>query len=53
MFAHLHTHTEYSELDGLSKIPALVDRAKGLGQDCPGDHRPRQPVWSRRVLPGL
>ncbi|MCY3921815.1 MAG: DNA polymerase III subunit alpha [Chloroflexi bacterium] len=33
MFAHLHTHTEYSELDGLSKIPALVDRAKGLGQD--------------------
>ncbi len=33
MFAHLHTHTEYSELDGLSKIPALVDRARGLGQD--------------------
>ena len=33
MFAHLHTHTEYSELDGLSKIPALVARAKGLGQD--------------------
>ena len=33
MFAHLHTHTEYSELDGLSKISALVDRAKGLGQD--------------------
>ena len=33
MFAHLHTHTEYSELDGLSKIPALVDRAKRLGQE--------------------
>ena len=33
MFAHLHTHTEYSELDGLSKISALVARAKGLGQD--------------------
>ncbi len=33
MFAHLHTHTEYSELDGLSKISALAARAKGLGQD--------------------
>ena len=33
MFAHLHTHTEYSELDGLSKIPSLVARARGLGQD--------------------
>ncbi len=33
MFAHLHTHTEYSELDGLSKISALVERAKSLGQD--------------------
>ena len=33
MFAHLHTHTEYSELDGLSKISALVARAKGLGQE--------------------
>ena len=33
MFAHLHTHTEYSELDGLSKISALAARARGLGQD--------------------
>ena len=34
MFTHLHTHTEYSELDGLSKIPALVQRAKSLGQEA-------------------
>ncbi len=34
MFTHLHTHTEYSELDGLSKIPALVERAKSLGQEA-------------------
>lgn len=34
MFAHLHTHTEYSELDGLSKIEALAARAKGLGQEA-------------------
>ena len=32
MFTHLHTHTEYSLLDGLSKIPALLDRARNMGQ---------------------
>ena len=31
MFAHLHTHSEYSLLDGLSRIPDLVGRAKELG----------------------
>ena len=30
-FVHLHVQTEYSLLDGLSKIPKLVDRAKELG----------------------
>src|SRR5437764_9364127 len=30
-FVHLHCHTHYSLLDGASKIPALVKRAKGLG----------------------
>ncbi|MYE07016.1 MAG: DNA polymerase III subunit alpha [Chloroflexi bacterium] len=34
MFAHLHTHTEYSELDGLSKIETLAERAKALGQEA-------------------
>lgn len=29
-FVHLHTHTEYSLLDGMSKIPALIERAKEL-----------------------
>ena len=31
-YAHLHTHSEYSLLDGMSTIPALVRRAKKLGQ---------------------
>ncbi len=31
-FVHLHCHTEYSLLDGLSRIPQLVARAKALGQ---------------------
>ena len=32
-FAHLHLHTEYSLLDGMSKIPILVKRIKELGMD--------------------
>ncbi|MFN8556379.1 MAG: PHP domain-containing protein [Dehalococcoidia bacterium] len=34
MFSHLHTHTEYSLLDGLSRIPQLMDRAQTLGQQA-------------------
>lgn len=34
MFTHLHTHTEYSLLDGLSKIPDLITCAKALGQNA-------------------
>ena len=32
-FTHLHVHTEYSLLDGASRIPDLVARAKELGMD--------------------
>ena len=31
MFTHLHVHTEYSLLDGLSRISSLVQRAKEMG----------------------
>jgi DNA polymerase-3 subunit alpha len=30
-FVHLHTHSHYSLLDGLGKVPDLVKRAKELG----------------------
>ena len=33
MFTHLHVHTEYSMLDGLSRITPLVQRAAELGMD--------------------
>ncbi|HLB50926.1 MAG TPA: DNA polymerase III subunit alpha [Patescibacteria group bacterium] len=33
-FTHLHTHSHYSLLDGLSKIDELLDRAKALGMDA-------------------
>lgn len=32
MFAHLHTHTEHSSLDGASRISSICDRAASLGQ---------------------
>ena len=31
MFTHLHTHTEFSFLDGACRIEQLVSRAKSLG----------------------
>ena len=34
-FVHLHNHTHYSLLDGASKIPDLVARAKELGMPDP------------------
>ena len=33
MFTHLHVHTEYSLLDGVSRIPRLVTQARELGMD--------------------
>ena len=32
-FTHLHVHTEYSLLDGASRIDDIVARAKELGMD--------------------
>ncbi|MBQ0076736.1 MAG: DNA polymerase III subunit alpha [Bacteroidales bacterium] len=31
MFTHLHVHSQYSVLDGMSKVPALVDKAIRCG----------------------
>ena len=33
MFTHLHTHTEYSMLDGISRIPDLVYQVRDLGME--------------------
>jgi DNA polymerase-3 subunit alpha len=32
-YVHLHNHTQYSLLDGLTKVPALIDRVKEMGMD--------------------
>lgn len=33
-YVHLHNHTHHSLLDGLSKIPALIDTVKTMGMDA-------------------
>jgi DNA polymerase-3 subunit alpha len=33
-FVHLHNHTHHSLLDGLTKIPALINRVKELGMEA-------------------
>ena len=47
-FAHLHTHSEYSLLDGANRIPDLVRRVKELGMDSLAvtDHGNLHAAWS-------
>ena len=33
-YVHLHNHTHHSVLDGMSKIPALMDKVKEMGMDA-------------------
>ncbi|HSE29522.1 MAG TPA: DNA polymerase III subunit alpha [Candidatus Saccharimonadales bacterium] len=33
-FVHLHNHTHYSVLDGLQKVPEMLDRVKDLGMEA-------------------
>lgn len=33
-FVHLHNHTHYSLLDGLQKVPEMLDRVKDLGMEA-------------------
>lgn len=33
-YVHLHNHTQYSLLDGLTKVPALTERVKELGMNA-------------------
>ena len=52
-FTHLHVHTEYSLLDGASKIDELVARTKELGMDSIAitDHGVCMAWWTFIVLP--
>jgi DNA polymerase-3 subunit alpha len=33
-YVHLHNHTQYSLLDGLTKVPSLIDYVKELGMEA-------------------
>ncbi len=47
-FVHLHTHSEYSLLDGANRIPDLVTHVKKLGMDSLAvtDHGNMHAAWS-------
>src|SRR6267378_1954210 len=47
-FVHLHTHSEYSLLDGANRIPELLDRIQTLGMDSLAitDHGNLYGAWS-------
>ena len=47
-FAHLHTHSEFSLLDGANRIPNLVSRVVELGMDSLAitDHGNLHAAWS-------
>jgi DNA polymerase-3 subunit alpha len=47
-FVHLHTHSEFSLLDGANRIPELVDRVKHLGMDSLAvtDHGNLHAAWT-------
>ncbi len=47
-FVHLHTHSEYSLLDGANRIPDLVARVQALGMDSIAltDHGNLHGAWS-------
>jgi len=47
-FVHLHTHSEYSLLDGANRIPDLLDRVRALGMDSLAitDHGNLHGAWS-------
>ncbi|PYP91809.1 MAG: hypothetical protein DMD34_15415, partial [Gemmatimonadetes bacterium] len=61
-FVHLHTHSEYSLLDGANRIPDLLDRVQALGMDSLAitDHGNLHGAWqfyaearARKVRPIL
>jgi DNA polymerase-3 subunit alpha len=47
-FVHLHTHSEYSLLDGANRIPELLDRIVALGMDSLAitDHGNLHGAWT-------
>src|SRR5713101_8353967 len=47
-FVHLHTHSEYSLLDGANRIPELLDRVVALGMDSLAitDHGNLHGAWT-------
>ena len=52
MFAHLHTHSEYSILDGACKVEELIKTVKNYEQPavCITDHGSTSSWWTAQQL---
>jgi DNA polymerase-3 subunit alpha len=44
-FCHLHSHTQYSLLDGAADISSLMDKAVKEEMKAIAIHRSREHVW--------
>ena len=53
VFVHLHTHTEFSMLDGAARVDDLVEAAVERRPARARDHRPREPLRRLRLLRGV
>lgn len=51
-FRHLHVHTEYSTLDGMSKVKELIKTAKSFGMDSIAitDHGSMSGLWEAQKV---
>src|SRR6185312_2008200 len=51
-FVHLHTHSEYSALDGMSKVRELFETAKSFGQKALAitDHGNMSALWEAQNI---
>ena len=49
-FVHLRVHSDFSMVDGLSKVPPLVKKVAEMGMPALALDRLYQPLWLGEIL---